>query len=281
VRRWLAMSVLVPRKDAENLGARLVALGATGVQEDLPPGATVRWRQPWEEGPPPPLPSATCLRAWFEERPTEAALRAVLGTRELTWTEQEEEDWATAWRAHFRPVVVSERLTVAAPWHGVRDALLIEPGLAFGTGDHGTTRALLGVVDRHARPGGSLLDVGTGSGILALAGAKLGMRATGVDIDPDAVTAAREAAARNGLTADLSTTPVDRLVGPFDLVVANLYAEVIAALAGHLARLARGPVGLAGILADREHLVLGAFDGWTVTERASDGDWVALVLERA
>jgi ribosomal protein L11 methyltransferase len=205
-----------------------------------------------------------------------AAALAGWPAEEPTWTVQAEEDWEQDWKRHFEPVHISARLVVAAPWHGITGALVIEPGNAFGTGEHATTRACLRAVDTLARPGATLLDVGCGSGILALAGAKLGMQAWGVDIDPDAVNAAVGAAAANGLSARFDTTPLSDVRGTFDLVVANLFAEVLVALSPDLKRVAAGPIALAGILADRAHLVRAAFaDRPVLLDEESDG-WVAL-----
>jgi ribosomal protein L11 methyltransferase len=189
---------------------------------------------------------------------------------------QEEEDWSENWKHHFRPVRISDRLVVAAPWHNVPDALVIEPGNAFGTGEHPTTRACLRAVDRHARPGATLLDVGCGSGVLALAGAKLGMRARGIDIDPDAIAAAREAAVANHLDVQFDTTPLAEVEGRWDLVVANVYAEVLVAMAPDLLRLAAGPIALAGILAERAHLVRAAFASRPCVLDEEEEGWVSL-----
>ncbi len=120
--------------------------------------------------------------------------------------------------------------------------------------------------------------MGCGSGVLALAAAKLGMRATGLDIEADAVAAARENAALNGLEARFSRSPLSELSGPYELVVANLYAEVLAHLAPELARLSGERLVLAGVLADRAQLVLDALP-MTVRERRRDGEWICLVLE--
>lgn len=276
---WYTLAVLLPRPLVAATSRALLELGATGLQEDQPPGHTPKFRQPWDKGPGPRPPRQVLLRAWFERRPEDAAVAAALAGRALgepAWGRQEEEDWNEGWREHFRPVEVSERLVVAAPWHGVEGAVLIEPGNAFGTGDHPTTRACLGAIDRLARPGGTLLDVGCGSGILALAGAKLGMTAWGVDNDPDAVRAAQEAAARNGLDVRFDGTPLEDVEGPFDLVVANLYAEVLAELAPELLRVSRGPLALAGILEDRAHLVRTAFASRRCLRDVAGEGWVAL-----
>ncbi len=277
---WWVYAVTLPRPGVAPVSRALTALGATGLQEDLPDGVAPKYRQPWDTGPAPRPPRAVRLRAWFVERPTDAAIDAALTgwtARDPEWGTQVEEDWNETWKANFQPVHISSRLVVAAPWHEVEGALIIEPGNAFGTGEHVTTRACLEAIDRHATPGGTCLDVGCGSGILALAAAKLGMRAVGVDIDPDAVRAAREAATANALDARFSATPIAEVEGTYALVVANLFAEVLVALAPELRRVsASGVIALAGILADRADLVRTAFTGRPVLRDDTAEGWTAL-----
>jgi len=274
---WQALAVTLPRPAVQPVGKALVALGATGLQEDVPVGTTVRYKQPWDKGRTPRPPATVLLRAWFRERPDAAALAAAVGGRAVSWTEEPEQDWNEGWKVHFQPIHVSERLVVAAPWHEVPGALVIEPGNAFGTGEHRTTRSCLTAVDRYALPGGRCLDVGCGSGILALAAAKLGMKAYGIDTDPDAVAAAREAAALNGLDVPFDGRPLAEVEGTWELVVANLYAEVIAALAPELRRLASGHLAFAGILSDRAHLVEAAMEGLVLVERDDGEGWTSFV----
>jgi len=278
-RSWHAYAVTLPRPAVSPVSRALLALGATGLQEDLPPGVTPKFRQPWDTGPQPRPPKKVRLRAWFDDRPSDDAVaRALEGwsVEDAEWVVQAEEDWEEDWKRNFQPVVISERLTVAAPWHDVPNALMIEPGNAFGTGEHPTTRACLRAVDRFARPGETLLDVGCGSGILALAGAKLGMRARGVDIDPDAVASALDAARENRLDVAFDTTPIDGVTGTYDLVVANLFAEVLVALAPELLRVSSGPIALAGILADRADRVREAFAARLVLDDTTEEGWVSL-----
>ncbi len=280
-RVWHTVAVLVPRPLAAGVTATLMTLGATGVQEDHPPGFTPRYRQPWDKGPPQRAARRVLLRAWFAEPPDAAGFAHHLAGRALeapVWGTEAEQDWAEGWKVHFKPVHISDRLVVAAPWHGVPGALLIEPGNAFGTGEHVTTRSCLHAIARLARPGGTVLDVGCGSGILALAGAHLGMRATGIDTDPDAVRAAQEAAVLNGLEAEFSTTPLEQVRGRYDLVVANLYAEVLAHLAPDLLRLAAGPIACAGILADRADLVRVALGSRVLQVDHTEEGWTSLVF---
>jgi ribosomal protein L11 methyltransferase len=278
-RAWHAYAVTLPRPAVAAVGRGLVGLGATGLQEDLPAGVTVKYRQPWDAGPVPRAPKKVRLRAWFDVRPDDAAMTGVLAgwvAEDPEWIVQAEEDWAEDWKRNFQPVHVSERLVVAAPWHAVPGALVIEPGNAFGTGEHPTTRACLRAVDHFACSDATVLDVGCGSGVLALAGAKLGMRARGVDIDPDAVTAALDAARANGLDVAFDTTPIAAVEGTYDLVVANLFAEVLVALSPELLRVSKGPIALAGILADRADTVRAAFAGRRVLEDRTEEGWVSL-----
>lgn len=278
--RWQELHVLVPRRIAAPLGKALMGLGALGVQEDLPPGQKPKFRQPWDTGPAPRPPRTVLLKAWFEQRPPTATLDALLDGREPSWRECAEEDWAESWKAHFQPVRLSDRLVIAPPWDAPDGALILEPGMAFGTGNHPTTLACLRAVDRYARPGQTLLDVGCGTGILALAGAKLGMTALGVDIDPDAVAEADRHAAHNRLSdrVRFATTPIAAVNGPFDLVVANLFAEVLAGMAPELLRCSAGPIALAGILAERADPVRAAFQSRPVLDDQTEEGWVSLVF---
>jgi ribosomal protein L11 methyltransferase len=122
----------------------------------------------------------------------------------------------------------------------------------------------------------SVLDVGCGSGILALAAAHLGLEARGVDVDQHAVEEARENAERNGLSASFDTTPIAELELPADLVLANLHAEIMIPLAPDLVRLSRRLLVVCGILADREESVRGAFPTLTLAARETSGEWVCL-----
>lgn len=282
--RWDEIRVVVPRGLVKGASALFMELGAVGVQEDVVPGDRRVFRQPWDTGPAPRAPARALLRGWWDEGAVPAELPArleALGVRaQVERGLVEEQDWAESWKENFRRLVISERLAVAPPWEAQPGDVVIEPGLAFGTGEHPTTAAILAAIDRLAEPGGSVLDVGCGSGVLALAGARLGMRATGVDIDPLAVRAAREAAAANALEAHFDDTPVERIEGSYDLVVANLFAEVLVALAPHLIRLTGRHLALAGILSDRADRVVEAYASLRLIARRDDGEWTALEYAR-
>ncbi len=273
----------VYRAIVEPLNARLLLAGAGGIQEHAPDGPV---RQPWDDGPEPPPPRKVTITAWFEEPfdrdAADAAVRDVQGIRRhtATWAEVPDTDWEAATQATFHAIRISDRLVVAPPWDAPPGALIVEPGLGFGTGDHPTTRQALDAIDALVPIGGppiTVLDVGCGSGILLLAAAKLGARGLGVDVEPEAIAEATRHAERNGLarTARFSTAPVASLDQPADLVVANLHAELIVELAPHLVRLTRQWLVLAGILADREHLVAAALAPLVATERRQDGEWVS------
>ncbi len=281
MRTWQALAVRLPRPLVAPVSKALLALGATGLMEDVPPGTVVKYKQPWDTGRRPRPPSEVLLRAWFAERPAEAAVAVATAGRSVEWEEQPDEDWNEGWKVHFKPVQISDRLVIAAPWHGVEGAVVIEPGNAFGTGEHRTTRSCLAAIDRLAVPGLGCLDVGCGSGILALAAARLGMVAHGIDTDPDAVTAARAAAEHNHLDVTFDSTPLADVRGSWPLVVANLYAEVIAALAPDLRRLATGHLVFAGILSDRASLVEAAMEGLTLESRDDGEGWTSFVYRVA
>lgn len=284
---WQELRWALPRKKAPVALDALFALECLGAQEDYLPGEAPPPRQPWDDGPAAPQPERVLLKAWWPE--DHAGCREQVGQLvgqhggEVSWGTVAGEDWANNWRDHFTRLVISPELAVSPPWDASEGDLIIEPGMAFGSGDHPTTRACLDGIVRHARAGAGCLDVGCGSGILALAAAKLGMRAVGIDIDADAVAVARENADANGLSADFSDTPLAAVQGSYPLVVANVYAEVLVSMAPDLARLADEVIVLAGILADRAHTVEAALaaQGWAVSARVPEGEWVSLELRPA
>jgi ribosomal protein L11 methyltransferase len=214
-----------------------------------------------------------------------------------------ESDWADAWKRHFPVLRIGRRLVIRPTWRRHRRApddviLAMDPGMAFGTGLHPTTRLCLGalegladrgVLSRGGPDGGPsrVLDVGSGSGILAIAAAKLGAGAVrAVDVDPIAVEATAANARRNGLARRISAGEgsVPTGAGPVDVVLANLIASLLVTLAPALAgELRAGGILLAsGIFIDREAEVAGALAGanLVVTDRREEGDWVALEAVR-
>lgn len=206
----------------------------------------------------------------------------------------EDTGWAEAWRAHFRPRPVGRGFVVAPPWDiprtSERVALIIEPGRAFGTGHHGSTAGCLEAIERLAIPEAprSAIDLGTGSGILAIALARLGTgRVLAVDDDPDAVAAARGNAARNAvhdrvecLVSDVATL----LAAPAPLVVANILATAHRRLAARYGTLVArdGALVLGGILDAETGDVDAALRqvGWRLHDTVRCDGWSTLVFRR-
>jgi ribosomal protein L11 methyltransferase len=204
----------------------------------------------------------------------------------------DEADWADAWKRHFPVTRVGRRVVIRPSWRRHRAAagdavVVLDPGMAFGTGLHPTTRLCLEALESLADEGrlrdARVLDVGCGSGILSIAASHLGAAsALGLDVDPIAIEATGANARRNGLTgitARLGSVPSGE--PPFDAVLANLIASVLVRLAPHLAaELARhGRMVASGIFRDRETEVREAFGaaGLAVVDRRAGEDWVALV----
>lgn len=252
----------------------------------------------WEDG--------SLLRAyipagrWNDERGTSiaAALHRSASLRSLApptirTAPVENRNWNEAWEATILPVRVTGRIIIAPTWHPVAAAhgdivLTIDPKMSFGTGYHETTRLMLRLIERHVQAGDVLLDVGSGTGVLAIAALKLGAaRAIGVDNDEWAYANARENAGLNGVTdrLELRKGDLDEVQErEFDLIVANIQRNVIEAMiGGFLSRLKpRGKLLLSGLLeVDREAIVtrlsaarLRLFD------EIQENEWVALAAER-
>jgi len=206
---------------------------------------------------------------------------------DLTLRYVEEADWANAWKEFYKPFRVGRRLVVTPPWEHPELApddipLVIDPGMAFGTGSHPTTQLCLVALEDYVRPGARVADIGTGSGILAIAAAKMGASHVAAnDNDPLAVRIARENAAANGVPVEIA----DALpTGQYDAVVANILADVIIGMAEELqALLAPGGVLLAsGIIDTREADVRLALEGIGLNhlETRRQTEWVALVFRQ-
>ncbi len=276
---WTELQVVIARSELDKTNARLFELGCSGVQEDFVPGETPPPRQPWDTGPDAPLPQRALVKAWFQQ-PDRAAIEAAIGG-EVRWSSVPDTDWDALWKASFAPIVISERLVVAPPWDAPEGALLIEPGQGFGSGQHASTKGALQFLDRLADTVETVLDIGCGSGVLALAAAKLGCQAEGIDIEQAAIRDAHAQAVRNGIEGvRFSTTPVSALRSSADLVLANLFAEALVGMANDLVRLTGKHLVLAGVLVEREQLVRDVLDPHlSLTERVVDGEWVAMHYE--
>ena len=279
------LTLTVDRPGAEDAAGELVLEGASGVEVRDGEGLAM-------PGVAPPPPGRAVLVAFFPDRDSAEAARAGRGG---DLAELPDEDWSETWKRDLGPMTAG-RVWVRPSWieapvpEGLVEVVL-DPGMAFGTGSHPTTALCLAAMSRAllATPGASVLDVGTGSGLLAIAAARLGAgRIAANDVDPVAVEAARENAARNGLGGriDLRCAGLEAFPGPFDVVVANILANTLVELAPEIAsRVAPGGlVLLAGILAPQEEEVRSAYvarglaargdlDGW-------EGEWRLVAVGR-
>lgn len=214
---------------------------------------------------------------------------------ELSIEPRREEDWANAWKEHYRPIRVGRKVVVRPPWKDYEpegDDIVVEldPGMAFGTGTHPSTRLCLLGLEDEIEPGDRVFDVGTGSGILAIAAAKLGAsQIDAVDIEPIAVRTTRENADRNGVGALIrvaeGSAGLDQpFAGSYDLVLANIIARVLIEIADGVAASVNegGSLILAGIIQGREPAVREAYErlGLSFVRRAHIEDWVSLIYRR-
>lgn len=289
---WLSIRIDTDAVHAEPLADALIEGGALSASiEDADAGTaaeTPQFGEPgsiatpgWEHSRLLALFSPDCdVAAIIAAAATAAGLAA---TPAYTVEEIAEQNWVQLTQSQFDPIRVSDRLWIVPSWHDAPDPtainLILDPGMAFGTGSHPTTRLCLEWLEREVRGGESVLDYGCGSGILAITAAKLGAgRVIGVDIDPQAVTAARDNADRNGVTADFfdSTKPI---AGRFDLVVANILANPLKVLApaicAHVAP--GGRLALSGILVEQTDELIAIYAPYVPLSVAESREgWVCL-----
>jgi ribosomal protein L11 methyltransferase len=285
-----SIAVSLDSEAADAVANFLGEAGAAGVVEEGE-GAAVQLRAFF-----PPDRDAAAIRARLLGYLADLrALAVAVGPGLVDVREVPEEPWAEAWQVHFRPLPVGRRLLVCPPWDVPDDGqwpgrirLVIEPGRAFGTGGHASTRTCLELLERavDTRPVQCALDVGTGSGILAIAAARLGVHSvSALDVDPDAVAAAVANAARNAVGERVRVAmgnAEDWSGPPGDLVLANLLAPAFVTLAPALAQAcARGGRLVAGgLLAHQVPIVVASLvpEGFELLELAEDEGWAALLL---
>jgi ribosomal protein L11 methyltransferase len=265
--------------------------GALGVVEEEAPGVPPRLRAFFAES----MSSTRLLAAVQDYQASLRSLGFAIESQGTEITPLLDEAWASAWQQSFPAREVGRRLLVLPPWiepparadGAPRLTVIIEPGRAFGTGHHGTTEGCLVLLEEAlaAAPGAATLDIGTGTGILAIAALKLGAPTVlAIDVDPDAVSATRVNAGRNGcagLTARLAEP--QEIPDRFPLVLANLLTHTHLALAPQYARLVApgGSLVLGGMLQDEDGRVSQALAaaGFTTRSRLALEGWASLRLE--
>ncbi len=274
---WLTLSVRAEASHAEALSESLLAHGALSVDmldadADTPDEQAI-FGEPGE--PTSSVWQHNLINALFEQ---DADVESILLTcydelgitapAEHTIETLEENDWVRLTQSQFEPIRISDRLWIVPTWHKASDPsainIALDPGLAFGTGSHPTTRLCLRWLDGHIQGGETVLDYGCGSGILAIAAMKLGASSTvGVDIDPQAVIASRDNADANHVQADFFTPDGVQLT-QYDVVVANILTNPLRALAPLLSNAAKsgGRIVLSGILADQADEVMRIYAQW-------------------
>lgn len=317
---WLELSVAVDQEAAESVSELLARygynggvviepawkptpesdgwIGAPGITTDAPPPS-------YTTDPALPVVLRTYLVADEQAEETRQQIEQALwhlgrlrpiGTLQVR--SMEEQDWANTWKQHYQVQRIGERIVIVPSWLDYTpqagDVVLhLDPGMAFGTGLHPTTRLCLHLLEQHIQPGQRVLDVGTGSGILAIAAAKLGAASVlALDNDPVAVDVCQTNVERNqqpsSINVLLGSLGIDpcppELTAPFDLIVANIIADVLIVLAPELAA-ALAPGGTiisSGIIYERDSEVALALAsaGLHLRTRNSEGDWVALVHQR-
>ncbi len=293
VRLWYALELEIEAAAREAVEYALMEAGALGTETDEVPLLRVT--------------------AYFDQLPNRESVRRQLAealriyelpssaVRTMQVREVVDQDWLGEWKKSWQPVEVGERFIIAPPWAEISDphdriVIRIEPGMAFGTGTHETTRLCLAAIEKYFQPphagsprpnlgaGGSFLDVGTGTGILAIAAAKLGdAQIEACDTDAEAVDIARENARLNGVAEQITfrVGTVEETTASADLVCANLTADVILAALPALLSATCGRLVLSGILDSQAEAVRARLLECGVSEPSEiiqDGEWIAIVV---
>jgi ribosomal protein L11 methyltransferase len=301
--KWLEMSLIVPDQAVDLVSQALMDLGCTGIT------AAEKALDTFVVPEPGLLANDPALRAYFpypENLETLclavknalsgfAAIHPELASTPLECRELADHDWASDWQQHFPPFKVGKQLVICPSWiewskTGNETVITLDPGQAFGTGTHATTGLCLDALVEHFEtplPPEKILDVGTGSGILAMAAAALGAEeVVACDIDSDACRVAKDNVEQNQLSKNINITdkPLNEITGQYNLVLANILAAENIRLAHQLVeRLApNGRLVLSGILVTQEQQVIDGFDNFKLTLLATNhrDEWTCIVYAK-
>ena len=282
VRLWYALDAEIEAAAREAVEYALMEAGALGTETNDAEDKPVR------------------VTGYFDHTPNRESVSSELAhalrvydlpassVRETSIREVADEDWLGEWKKSWQPVEVGQRFIIAPPWAEIADehdriVIRIEPGMAFGAGTHETPRLCLGAIEQYFA-GGSFLDVGTGTGILAIAAAKLvpDARIEACDTDPEAIAIARENARLNGVAERIAflVGTVEQTTASADIVCANLTADTIASIFPSLLSVTCGHLILSGILDTQAEAIKARLLECGVSapfEIIQDGEWIALV----
>jgi ribosomal protein L11 methyltransferase len=301
--KWLEINLTVPDQSVDTVSQLLLDLGCTGIT------AAEKNLDTFVVPSPDALANDPVLKAYFsypeniellcetiqQELTSLVGLYPELADLQMEYRELADHDWASDWQQHFPPFKVGDRLVIHPSWvdwqkTGDEVVLTLDPGQAFGTGTHATTGLCLEALAEHFacdHPPGKILDVGTGSGILAMAGAALGAKEVlACDIDSDACRVATENVQQNQLDPFVTITgqPLDQICGQYDLVLANILAGENIRLAGQLVeRLApQGRLVLSGVLIEQEQQVIAGFSSFNLEQLTIShrDEWTCIVYQR-
>ena len=292
---WVSLKIEAQDNTADLISDTLMELGAlSAIIEDA--NAETIDEQPifGEPGDPPPgIWQQNLVSALFDEGVDVEAVMAELQAQTklsgLSYTTEtvEEQDWVRATQSQFDPIRITDKLWIVPTWHESPDPdainIILDPGLAFGTGSHPTTHLCLDWLTRTVQPGQSVLDYGCGSGILAIAAKKIGAgHVVGVDIDPQAIQSSLYNAEQNNVLADFYPAS-EYHSAEFDIVVANILSSALSVLAPALAKSCKagGRIALSGILREQESAVSAIYAEWFDMETPQYMDaWVLLTGTR-
>lgn len=230
--------------------------------------------------------------AYINEKVEEIKVLGIdVGEGKVEFEKMYEEDWANNWKKYYKPSKVGEKIVVKLIWeeYEAKDEELVvelDPGMAFGTGEHETTRMCIQALEKYVQKDSTVFDVGCGSGILAIAAAKLGAKlAVGVDLDPVAVESAKENVGFNNIDniEILHGNLIEVIDGKADIVVANIIAEIICILTEDVSRVIKpnGYFITSGIIHDRVEMVTNKLEecGFEVVKVNKDGEWNCIIAK--